>query len=236
MQRDTHDDPEAFAVERQSLVAKIAQEARETAGWTGRSEFSTGVMAAMAKVPRHLFVARGDVDAAYANRPLSIGYGQTISQPYIVAVMSDLLDIGAGDRVLEIGTGCGYHTAVLAELAGHVYSVEVVEALAADASRRLHRLGYANVSLRHGDGYAGWPEEAPFDAIIVTAAPERIPHALMGQLEPGGRMVIPVGVADDTQMLLRCVKQEDGSLNSEEKLPVAFVPMVPADGAPNARR
>lgn len=230
MQRDAEDDPEAFAAERQNLVAKIAQEARETAAWTGRDTFSPRVMAAMAKVPRHLFVPRAELDCAYANRPLSIGYGQTISQPYIVAVMSDLLDLAPGDRVLEIGTGCGYQTAVLSELAGHVYSVEVVEALAAAAARRLHRLGYANVSLRHGDGYVGWREEAPFDAIIVTAAPERVPDALMGQLKPGGRMVIPVGVVDDTQVLLRCTKQEDGRVNREEKLPVAFVPMV-AGGA-----
>jgi protein-L-isoaspartate(D-aspartate) O-methyltransferase len=234
MQRDAYEDRSAFAAERQSLIATIAAEARETATWTGREHLSPQVMAAIAKVPRHLFVPRADIDYAYVNRPLSIGYGQTISQPYIVAVMSDLLDLGPGDRVLEIGTGCGYQTAVLAELAGHVFSIEVVETLAAEAARRLAGLGYGNVSLRHGDGYAGWREEAPFDAIIVTAAPERIPEALIDQLKPGGRLVIPIGVAHDTQMLCRCVKKDDGSLTREDKLPVAFVPMVPGE-APRLR-
>ena len=229
MQRDAHDDPAAFAEERQSLLATVAAETRDTADLTGRGQLSPRVMAAMAKVPRHLFVPRAEIDYAYDNRPLSIGYGQTISQPYIVAVMSDLLDLGPADKVLEIGTGCGYQTAVLAELAGHVFSIELVEALAAHAARRLQSLGYDNVSLRCGDGYAGWPEKAPFDAIIVTAAPERIPDALVDQLKPRGRLVIPVGVAHNTQSLLRCVKEDDGRLRRENKLPVAFVPMVRRD-------
>jgi protein-L-isoaspartate(D-aspartate) O-methyltransferase len=182
-------------------------------------------------VPRHLFVPRGEIDFAYENRPLSIGYGQTISQPYIVAVMSELLDLRPNDRVLEIGTGCGYQTAVLAELAGQVFSIEVVEALALDAAERLRRLGYQNVELRCGDGYRGWPEEAPYDAIIATAAPERVPGALARQLKPGGRLVIPVGPAGETQALLRCVKEEDGRLTLENKLSVAFVPMVPGAGS-----
>lgn len=187
-------------------------------------------MAAMAKVPRHLFVPRTEIACAYENRPLSIGYGQTISQPYIVAVMSELLDLEPGDRVLEIGTGCGYQTAVLAELAGCVFSIEMVEPLFLDAADRLGRLGYGNVTLRCGDGYRGWPEQAPFDAIIATAAPERIPDALARQLRPGGRLVVPVGLAGETQTLLRCVKEENGGLIQENKLPVAFVPMVRADG------
>ncbi len=235
MHRDVYADPSAFAEERQSLLATIAAETSETANWTGREQLSPRVMAAMAKVPRHLFVPRAEVVYAYANRPLSIGYGQTISQPYIVAVMSELLDLDPGDKVLEIGTGCGYQTAVLAELAACVFSVEVVEALAAQAASRLRGLGYDNVSLRHGDGYAGWPEAAPFDAIIVTAAPEEIPEALIQQLKPQGRLVIPTGLARDTQMLLRCVKEDDGSLTREEKLPVAFVPMVPRGALPRLR-
>lgn len=235
MHHDAYEDPAAFAEERQGLLATIAVETRETAVWTGREQLSPRVMAAMAKVPRHLFVPRDEVAYAYANRPLSIGYGQTISQPYIVAVMSDLLDLDPADRVLEIGTGCGYQTAVLAELAAFVFSIEVVEALAAQAAGRLRGLGYGNVSLRHGDGYAGWPEEAPFDAIIATAAPEEIPDALVQQLKPGGRLVIPTGTARETQMLLRCVKEDDGSLTREEKLPVAFVPMVPGRVLPRLR-
>ena len=235
MHRDAYEDPSAFAEERQSLLATIAAETSETANWTGREQLSPRVMAAMAKVPRHLFVPSAEVAYAYANRPLTIGYGQTISQPYIVAVMSELLDLEPADKVLEIGTGCGYQTAVLAELAACVSSIEVVEALAAQAASRLRGLGYDNVSLRHGDGYAGWPEAAPFDAIIVTAAPEEIPGALIQQLKPQGRLVIPTGVARDTQMLLRCVKEDDGSLTREEKLPVAFVPMVPRGALPRLR-
>ena len=232
MPHGRHDDPAAFAEKRESLLAAIAVETRQTACCTGRPQLSDRVMAAMAKVPRHLFVPRGEIDVAYENRPLSIGHGQTISQPYIVAVMSELLDLRPADRVLEIGTGCGYQTAVLAELAGQVFSIEVVEALALDAAERLRRLGYRTVELRCGDGYRGWPEKAPFDAIIATAAPELVPDALARQLKPGGRLVVPVGPAGETQALLRCVKQEDGRLSVENKLSVAFVPMVPGAGYP----
>ena len=235
MPEERHDHPAAFAEKRQSLLAAIAVETRQTACCTGRAQLSERVMAAMAKVPRHLFVPREEIDFAYENRPLSIGYGQTISQPYIVAVMSELLDLRPTDRVLEIGTGCGYQTAVLAELAGQVFSIEVVEALALDAAERLRRLGYQNVELRCGDGYRGWPEEAPYDAIIATAAPERVPDALARQLEPGGRLVIPVGPAGETQALLRCVKQEDGRLTLENKLSVAFVPDGPRGRLPRLR-
>ncbi len=221
-------DPSDFAEERRILIETIATEARETAGWTGRPSFSPRVMTALRDVPRHLFVPAGDRDYAYVNRPLAIGHGQTISQPFIVAVMSDLLDLEANDRVLEVGTGCGYQTAVLAQLARHVYSIEVVAELAEDAARRLQSLGCANASLRHGDGYVGWPEEAPFDAVIVTAAPPHLPQSLIDQLRPGGRLVAPLGPAHDTQMLCRCVKADDGALVREDKLPVAFVPMVAA--------
>lgn len=223
------DDP--FAEARRRLIAEIEAEAADTEPWTGRRRFAPAVMKALARVPRHAFVAATDQDAAYVNRPLPIGHGQTISQPYIVAVMTDLLDIAPGDRVLEIGTGCGYQAAVLAELADRVFSVEVVPSLAAAARDRLAALGYRNVAIRVGDGYDGWPEEAPFDGILVTSAPPRLPPRLVEQLKPGGRMVVPVGLPGETQMLFRCVKTPDGEIAQEAKLPVAFVPMVPAGSA-----
>ena len=223
-------DKRAFAEARRRLIEQIEAEALDTRTWTGRARISDRVMAALARVPRHAFVPPGAVSAAYVNRPLAIGHGQTISQPYIVAVMTDLLDLAATDRVLEIGTGCGYQTAVLASVAGRVYSVEVIEALATAARRRLNELGYATVEVRAGDGFHGWPEEAPFDAIMVTAAPPRIPDALAGQLKAGGRMVIPVGRQRQTQTLTLGVKQADGTLKTSKTLPVAFVPMV--KGAP----
>jgi len=210
----------------EDLLAEIAAEARDTVHWTGRDHFSERVMAAMAAVPRHEFVLPEDVRHAYANRPRMIGHGQTISQPYMVAVMTELLDLGPDDRVLEIGAGSGYQAAVLAEVAGRVFTVEVVAELAQGARERLRRLGYENVEVRTGDGYAGWPEEAPFDGIMVTAAPDGIPEALAQQLKPGRRMVIPVGPAYETQTLYICVKDADGGLTTERSLPVAFVPMV----------
>jgi protein-L-isoaspartate(D-aspartate) O-methyltransferase len=185
-------------------------------------------MRAIARVPRHEFVPLLERPFAYDNRPLAIGHGQTISQPYIVAIMSDLLDLTPADTVLEIGTGCGYQAAVLAELAGRVVTLELVPDLAEQARRRLARLGYGNVDVHHGDGFRGCPEEAPFDAIIVTAAPAVLPPALPEQLKVGGRLVIPIGPRGDAQMLYRCVKQADGTLLKEPKLPVAFVPMVPS--------
>lgn len=217
---------ERFADAHQRLLREIGSEARDTESWTGRATYSDRVMAAMARVPRHEFVPEWEIPFAYANRPLGIGHGQTISQPYIVAVMTDLLDLNEDDRVLEVGTGCGYQAAVLAETAGQVYTLESVPELAEQARLRLQRLGYRNVTVRVGDGYRGWPEGAPFDAIMVTAAPPEIPPALGEQLKTGGRMVIPVGGRNETQMLYRCVKQADGTLSKEAKLPVAFVPMV----------
>jgi len=212
---------------RDHLLRQIAADAAETADWTGRPVLAAPVLRAIAQVPREAFIARGDRPFAYENRPLGIGHGQTISQPFIVALMSDLLDLEAGDRVLEIGTGCGYQSAVLAELAKEVLSLELVPELAAAAQRRLRHLGYDRVHVRQGDGFRGWPEAAPFDAIIVTAAPEVLPPALPEQLSPGGRLVIPVGPRGNSQMLWRCVKQPDGSLEMQRKLPVAFVPMLP---------
>jgi protein-L-isoaspartate(D-aspartate) O-methyltransferase len=215
-----------FAEARRRLLEEIEAEALQTRGWTGRGAYSDRVMAAMAAVPRHEFVMPEDLAVAYVNRPLAIGHGQTISQPYIVAVMTDLLDLAPTDRVLEIGTGCGYQAAVLAEVAGRVYTVEIVRQLAEETRRRLHRLGYGTIETRIGDGYQGWPEEAPFDAVIVTSAPPEIPEALVEQLKPGGRMVVPIGDRNETQMLYRGVKRADGTLDMERKLPVAFVPMV----------
>ena len=215
-----------FDAARDRLIKEIEAEAHQTESWTGRSRYADRVMSAIARVPRHDFVRPQDESAAYLNRPLPIGHGQTISQPFIVAVMTDLLDIGPTDRVLEIGTGCGYQAAVLAEVAGAVYTLEVVETLAADACARLRELGYSNIYARTGDGHAGWPDAAPFDGIIVTAAPERIPETLVEQLAPRGRLVVPVGRTGETQMLYRCVRRDDGTLLREAKLPVAFVPMV----------
>jgi protein-L-isoaspartate(D-aspartate) O-methyltransferase len=217
----------ALAVARMRLMQQIVQDFAETASWTGRPSPSEQVMKAMGHVPREAFVAERDRPFAYENRPLAIGHGQTISQPFIVALMTDLLDLEPDDRVLEIGTGCGYQAAVLAEVAQTVYSIEIIEELAVAARNLLQQLGYENVRIRQGDGFLGWPEEAPFDAIIVTAAPEDMPPALPQQLAIGGRLVLPIGPRSDSQMLWRCVKRADGSLEMERKLPVAFVPMVP---------
>lgn len=210
----------------EDLLHLIARDAKETASWTGREAFSPQVMAALRQVQRQDFVPPLSRSFAFENRPLGIGFGQTISQPYIVALMTDLLDLTPDDRVLEVGTGCGYQTAVLARLARQVYSIEVIPALADAARRRLADLGYGNITVRMGDGYAGWPEEAPFEAIIVTAAPPAIPPELIRQLAVGGRLVIPVGPEGDRQLLYRCCKRSDGSLEQQAMLPVAFVPMV----------
>ena len=192
-----------------------------SAGFT--QEMAADVVAA---TPEAEFVLAEDLAVAYADRPQGIGHGQTISQPYMVAVMTELLDLGAADRVLEIGTGSGYQAAVLAEVAGHVYSLELIAALADGARRRLAGLGYDNVTVRHADGYAGWPEEAPFDAVMVTAAPKKIPPILIEQLKPGGRLVVPTGRPHGPQMLQAGTKGEDGRLEARRVLPVAFVPMV----------
>jgi protein-L-isoaspartate(D-aspartate) O-methyltransferase len=219
-------DDDEYADKRQRLLDEIDQDARDTAFWTGRKTFSDDTMAALEAVPRHAFVRPGDEVVAYINRPQPIGHGQTISQPYIVALMTDLLDLKGTEKVLEIGTGCGYQAAVLAHVAARVFTVEAVEELGRAAAERLRALGYGNVSVRVGDGYLGWPEEAPFDAIIVTAAPERIPDELIRQLRPGGRMILPIGRAHDRQTLTRVTKGPDGKVTVESVLPVAFVPMI----------
>lgn len=208
------------------MLLDIDRELRYTRDYIGQDAFSERVLAAMAAVPRHYFVPDELQDAAYDNGPLPIGHGQTISQPYIVALMTDLLRSRPDDVILEVGTGTGYQTAVLARLVRQVYSLEVVAPLAGAAAERLHRLGCHNVEVRHGDGYAGWPEHAPYDGIIVTAAAPYIPAALMAQLKPGARLVIPVGDVGAPQQLLLVEKDAAGALSERAVLPVAFVPLV----------
>jgi protein-L-isoaspartate(D-aspartate) O-methyltransferase len=183
------------------------------------------VLAAMRKVPRHLFVPAGQQPAAYADRPLPIGFGQTISQPYVVAFMTEALAPAPNDTVLEIGTGSGYQAAILGELAAAVYSIEIVPELAERARATLDAAGYRHVHVRAGDGYRGWPERAPFPRIIVTAAPEAVPPALVEQLAMGGTMVLPVGPRDGAQEL-RILRKTERGLLTERSLPVRFVPMV----------
>lgn len=182
------------------------------------------VLEAMRSVERHLFVPEREKARAYNDTPLPIGYGQTISQPYIVAYMCEALELTGNEKVLEIGTGSGYHAAVLSLLAKEVFTIEILEPLAKEAQRRLESLGFTNVKVRCADGYKGWPEEAPFDAIVVTAAPPEIPQELVNQLKIGGRMVVPVG--EGIQELVRVTKEEKG-VRTERLLPVRFVPMVP---------
>jgi protein-L-isoaspartate(D-aspartate) O-methyltransferase len=221
-------DPRAAA--RARMVAEIAATARETGAETGRPRFGDAVMAAMGKVPRHRFVPALQDSFAYENRPLPIGEGQTISQPYIVALMTDLLDPKPTDRVLEVGTGSGYQAAVLAELVAKVTTIEIVAPLGKRAMQLLGELGYRNVDVRIGDGYGGWPAAAPFDSIIVTAAPAAIPQPLIDQLKPGGRMVIPVGGSSDVQQLLLVEKHPDGRTTTRRTLPVRFVPLTRDQG------
>jgi protein-L-isoaspartate(D-aspartate) O-methyltransferase len=185
------------------------------------------VLAAMRATPRHLFVPPELRAQAYGDHPLPIGHGQTISQPYIVAAMTELLDIRPESKVLEIGAGSGYQTAVAARLAAHVYSIEIVPELARSAAALLAKLGVKNVTVREGDGYRGWPEQAPFDRIIVTAAPPEVPKALIEQLRPGGKMVVPVGKSPLDQELLVVEKLADGRTVERSVFPVRFVPMVP---------
>jgi protein-L-isoaspartate(D-aspartate) O-methyltransferase len=181
------------------------------------------VLAAMRKVPRHRFVDARQAEAAYDDRPLPIGHGQTISQPYIVGYMTELLRLGAGARVLEVGTGCGYQAAVLGEVAAEVYTIEIVRPLAECARKVLGELGYKNVQVRHGDGYGGWPEQAPFDGILVAAAPDHVPPALVAQLKVGGRLVIPVG---DFNQEIRVITKTAGGHSEQRLIPVRFVPLT----------
>lgn len=208
------------------MVAEVDAMFAETRRETGLGAMSPAVRAAMGKVERHRLVPAGQARAAYRNHPLSIGGGQTISQPYIVALSTDLLQIDSNSIVLDVGTGSGYQAAVLAEIASRVCSIETIASLADEARRRLQELGYENIEIRTGDGYQGWPEKAPFDGIVVTAAAPRIPQALVDQLKPGGRMVIPVGGEGGVQFLMLLTKRA-GGYDEKKILPVRFVPLVP---------
>lgn len=213
---------------RQGMLAQIAALTINDSVPLGKAALDRRVMEALAKVPRHEFVPLELQSVAYFDGPLPIGFGKTISQPFIVAVMTDLLDLRPSDIVLEIGTGLGYQTAVLAQLAQRVYSVELIEELAVQARRRLAQQAYTNIEIRVGNGCAGWPEQAPFDRIIVTAAPDLIPVALLDQLAPGGRMVVPAGLPDAQQLLL-VEKDSDDALSTREILPVRFSLLEEAD-------
>jgi len=208
--------PDPYAVARDRMVADqiLSREVKDQR-----------VLAAMAAVPRHEFVPPDQRPSAYEDRPLPIGEGQTISQPYIVARMTELLEVKAGDKVLEIGTGSGYQAAILAELTPQVYTIEILPTLASRAEQTLHRLGYHTVKVKTGDGYQGWPQYAPFDAIIVTCAPEDVPKALVEQLREGGRMVVPVG-PQWTYQTLYLLRKQRGELTQQAVIPVRFVPMV----------
>ncbi|GAB4354029.1 MAG: protein-L-isoaspartate(D-aspartate) O-methyltransferase [Methylohalobius sp. ZOD2] len=211
---------------RERLLNRIEQDFRDTAAMTGKGALDPRVKNALREVPRHLFVDPAHRHQAYKNRPLPIGYGQTISQPYIVALMTALLEPQPDHTVLEIGTGSGYQAAVLSRLVKKVYTVEIIEPLAEQARNRLRELGYANVEVRLGDGYHGWKEHAPFDGIVVTAAASHIPQPLVQQLKPGGRMIIPVGGHFLTQSLLRVEKDRRGQVITRQLLPVRFVPLT----------
>jgi protein-L-isoaspartate(D-aspartate) O-methyltransferase len=219
-----------FVKARSRMVDEVIQDVRLTGPETGRMALDRRVMDALRTIPRHLFVPAELRSAAYQNRPLPIGHGQTISQPYIVALMTDLLRLKREHVVLEVGTGSGYQAAILSPLVKQVYSVEIVAPLAQQAATRLKSLGYANVTTRHADGYNGWKEAGPFDAIIVTAAATHIPPPLIQQLKPGGRMIIPVGGPFATQSLMLVEKTPAGKVRTRSVLPVMFVPLTRPGG------
>ena len=217
-----------FATMRREMTEQIARHARQVAAETGRAELSPKVLRAMEKVPRHEFVPAELRAFAYVDSPLPIGFDKTISQPFIVALMTDVLDLQPDDRVLEVGTGLGYQAAILAELAGHVYSVEIIEELAQSAQRRLAECGVGNVEVTVGDGSRGRPERAPFNKVLVAAAPDLIPTALLSQLEPGGRMIVPAGL-EDAQKLIEVEKSQGGQLCTRELLAVRFSALTSGD-------
>jgi protein-L-isoaspartate(D-aspartate) O-methyltransferase len=206
---------------RRQMVAEIAAETGLLATQLGRASLAERVIEVMGRVPRHTFVPAEVQPFAYLNSPLPIGHGKTISQPFIVALMTDLLDVQRDSVVLEIGTGFGYQAAILAELAQQVYSMEIIEAIAAQGKKRLTGLGYKNVALRVGNGALGWAEHAPYDRIMVTAAPDLIPASLLQQLKPGGRMVLPTGIPDRQQLML-VEKSGEGRISTREILAVRF--------------
>jgi protein-L-isoaspartate(D-aspartate) O-methyltransferase len=210
-----------FAMARRQMVEQIARHASNVSHLIGKAALDERVMEVLGTVPRHEFVPSELQIFAYLDQPLPIGFGKTISQPFIVALMTDLLDLAPQDKVLEIGTGLGYQAAILAKLTETVYSVEIIEELARDAAQRLEYQDFSNVVLKLGDGSCGWSEHAPFDKILVTAAPELIPPALIKQLKPGGKMVIPAGLQESQQLIL-VEKDEDGLTRTVELLPVRF--------------
>jgi protein-L-isoaspartate(D-aspartate) O-methyltransferase len=220
----SENDPYADA--RARMIRTIEEHAERATDALGRDYIDPRVLAVMGQVPRHEFVSSWHEDAAYDDRPLPIGHGQTISQPFIVALMTDLLQVGPDDVVLEVGTGSGYQAAVLARLVREVHTIEIIPELAASAEERLRHLGYDNVRTYTGDGYYGAPEVAPFGAIVVTAAAQQVPPPLIQQLKPGGRMVIPVGGGFALQHLMLVEKEEDGRVRTRQTLPVRFVPLT----------
>jgi protein-L-isoaspartate(D-aspartate) O-methyltransferase len=209
-----------------NMIREIRDEVRFTRHYIGKDELDDRVMAAMETVPRHKFVPSNQQLLAYINGPLSIGHGQTISQPYIVALMTDMLDVNEDSVVLEIGTGSGYQAAILANVVKQVYTVEVIPELMESARQKFEQLGYHNIECRVGDGHEGWPEHAPYDGILVTAAADEVPDPLIAQLKPGASMVIPVGQVYGPQELLRVHKDHDGNVTTDDILAVAFVPLV----------
>ncbi len=217
---------DALAEQRAELVRSIERHVFATRDRLGRAQLAPRVVAALEKTPRHEFVPESLRSLAYADRPLPIGHAQTISQPYIVAIMTDLLDLKPGCTVLDIGTGSGYQAAVLGELCAHVYSIEIVEALGLAARERLARLGYDNVEVRIGDGFAGWPEHAPFDGIIVAAVADELPAPLLEQLTRGGRMIMPIRTSAGQQELVLAERNSAGAISTRKVLPVRFVPLT----------
>jgi len=215
-----------FQKQRQQLIADIKDTVRETSLYLDKEALDPRVLDAINRVPRHQFVSPQTLADAYANRPLPIAYGQTISQPYIVAIMSDLIKPKAQHKVLEIGTGSGYQAAILAQLVKQVYSIEIIAPLGQQAARRFKQLQYDNIETKIADGYYGWAEHAPFDAIVVTAAASHIPNPLIQQLKPGGHMIIPIGSRFLVQHLLLITKNNDGSIQTRQILPVRFVPLT----------
>lgn len=214
------------ADERRAMVNTIERLFAERTGYTGLKSLDAGVASALRTVPRHRLVPESRRGQAYANRPLPIGFGQTVSQPYIVALMTQALNLESTDRVLELGTGSGYQAAIASQIAGHVYSIEIVPELADRASKALQALDYDNLTVKNADGYHGWPAHAPFDAIIITAAVDHVPPPLVEQLKPGGHLILPLGDPFSNQVLTVVEKAADGSVRSRQLLPVRFVPLT----------
>ncbi len=225
MIEETH--AQDFAALRARMADEVDAMYAETRSETSLAAMSPAVRSALGKVERHRLVPQSQVSMAYRNHPLPIGGGQTISQPYIVALSTDLLNLKNDSSVLDVGTGSGYQAAVLAEIAKQVYSIEIIEALGSSAAKRLSEMGYRNIEVKIGDGYKGWAEKGPFDGIVVTAAAPRVPPVLVQQLKPGGRMVIPIGGEGDIQHLKLITRRADGGYDEKSVLPVRFVPLVP---------